>query len=83
MSMWCPSPQRLLELEELEVVSSSSSAAPVVKLDGVALSWSEDKDKKVVSGVSFSVAEVRVHHSNVNSRLISPCVLSRTSLCWQ
>lgn len=59
MSMWCPSPQRLLELEELKVVSStSSSAAPVVKLDGVTLSWSGDKDKRVISGVSFSVTEV-------------------------
>lgn len=57
------SPQNLLELEELKTVpSTSSSGAPAVKLDGVSLSWSEDKDKRVISGVSFSVNEVRVHH---------------------
>ena len=57
--------QNLLELEELNTPSPSSSSSfspspanAMVRLDGVALSWSADGDKKVISGVSFTVDEV-------------------------
>ena len=62
--------QNFLELEELNTPSPSPSpssssspspAAAMMRLDGVALSWSADGDKKVISGVSFTVDEVRVH----------------------
>ena len=55
--------QNLLELEELKPASPSpspsASASSTVRLDGVSLSWSEDREKKVISGVSFSLDEVR------------------------
>ena len=82
--------QNLLELEELNTPSpsSSSSSSPspadaMVRLDGVALSWSADGDKKVISGVSFTVDEVSpsshpvlVEGIRESGHLLSYCLFS-------